>query len=232
VVSEDTSDLQTPGGEIATVNGNSQSTFSALSLSNAAAALPVEMAGFDAEISGGENVNLRWQTASEMNNAGFYVERKRDDESWSEVGFVGSRADGGTTTEVQRYRFVDREVPFEADSLTYRLKQVDTDGTASYTEPVTVARSTVEQVRLLGTFPNPARSRATVRLAVPEGAAGEDVRLRLYDVLGRQVRTVRVPADPGRHEVQLDTSRLPSGMYVLRMQAGGTDKTRRVTVVR
>ena len=224
-------DLSVPGGEIAAVNGSAADSFSGLLLSNASAALPVEMAGFEAQASGDESVNLQWQTVSETGNAGFDVQR-RENEAWATVGFVKSRAEGGTTTEAQRYRFVDTEVPFGADSLTYRLRQVDTDGSASYTDPVTVARSTVTSVRLLGTSPNPARERATVRLSIPEGTAGGEVRLRLYDVLGRAVRTVAAPAEAGRHALQLDTSRLPSGMYFLRLTAGGTSKTQQVTVVR
>ena len=55
--------------------------------------------------------------------------------------------------------------------------------------------------------------------------------LRLYDVLGRQVRTVRSSAEAGRHELQLDTDGLASGTYFLRLTAGGTTKTQQVTVV-
>jgi hypothetical protein len=227
----DESDLSTPGGEIATVNGSSQSSFTALPLSNGSTALPVELASFDAQPSGSETVRLQWKTASETNNAGFRIEREDKTEGWTEIGFVESQVEGGTTTEAQSYRFTDTDVPYDADSLTYRLKQVDTDGSTSYTDPVTVARSAVEQVRLLGTHPNPARSRATAQFAVPEGAAGEGVRLRLYDALGRQVRTVEAPSAAGRHEVLLETSGLPSGVYFLRLTAGSTTKTQKLTVV-
>ena len=205
------------------------SAFSQYAVAGTAQALPVELAGVEATVDG-QAVTLTWQTVSETGNAGFDVQR-REDEAWATVGFVESRVEGGTTTEAQRYRFVDRAVPLEADSLTYRLRQVDTDGTASYTDPVTVARRAVERVRLLGTYPNPVRSWATVRFAIPEGAS-QDIMLRLYDVLGREVRTMAAPAEAGRHTLQLDTSRLPSGTYFLRLQAGTTAKTQQVTVVR
>jgi hypothetical protein len=71
-----------------------------------------------------------------------------------------------------------------------------------------------------------------VRFAVPEDRAADAVRLRLYDVLGRRVRTVRAEAEPGRHEHTLDVTGLSSGVYVLRLQAGGQTKTRKLTVVR
>jgi hypothetical protein len=225
------SDL-TADGEIASVNGTATDTFSGLPLTSSATTLPVEFAGFDATADGRESVNLRWQTASETGNAGFRVQRRGEGGTkgrgdWVEVGSVDG---AGTTTEIRSYAFTDEGVPYDADSLTYRLKQVDVDGSVSYSETRTVARRSVAQVQLLGTYPNPARSRATVRFAIPDGAT-QEVTLRLYDVLGRQVRTVRAGTEAGRHELQLDTGGLASGTYFLRLTAGGTTKTQQVTVV-
>ncbi len=233
-------DLSTSGGEIATVNGTPQSTFSALPLSNGTTALPVELARFDATTSEGGAVTLRWQTVSETDNAGFEIQRvkasrttgmtsdPRDASNWQTVGSVDG---AGTTTKAQSYRFADTNIPYGADSLTYRLKQVDTDGTAAYSEPITVARRTVEQVQLLGTFPNPAYQQTTIRFAIPDGSA-QDVTLRLHDALGRQVRTVQTTAEAGRHTVQINTGQLSSGIYFLRLLAGSTVKTQKLTVVR
>lgn len=123
------------------------------------------------------------------------------------------------TTAVQSYRFVDEDLPYAADALTYRLKQVDTDGTTALTEPVTVGR-TVQELELLGTFPNPARTRATVRFAVPNDVPTDAVTMRLYDVLGRRVRTVAGETETGRHELQLDLGDLSSGVYFFHLQAG------------
>ena len=229
-----TSDLSVTNGEIATVNGTSQSTFSALPLSKGATALPVELASFDASLEN-EAVVLTWNTASETNNAGFDVQRKESasaadgtDEEWASVGQIEG---SGTTTDANRYRFEDTRLPYEAEVLTYRLRQVDTDGSVSYSEAITVDRAAVEQVKLLGTYPNPARERATVRFALPESSAGHGVSLRLYDVMGRQVHTVEASPTAGRHELQLQTDQLPSGVYFLRLRAGTTVETQRLTVV-
>jgi len=222
------------GGGLYTVNGNTgQTRFSNLPLSGDASALPVEMASFEGTVVE-EGVRLRWETASETGNAGFRVQRRvrvgerRGTGAWTAVGFVEG---GGTTSEARRYRFTDASLPYAADSVSYRLKQVDTDGTTSLSEAVTVARRGPEQLELLGTYPNPARQRATVRYAVPEGTDG-DVTLRLYDILGRQVRTVSVEAEAGRHEQTLDVSGLSSGVYILRLTAGEEATTRKLTVVR
>jgi len=224
----DEASLSFSGGDLSQVNGTAQSTIDQRAyLSTSSTALPVELASFDGRATP-DGVALEWQTASEQNNAGFRVQRRAADAGrWTTLG----RKDGqGTTTQPHEYRFADTEVPYEADSLTYRLKQIDTDGSTAYSAPITVARSAVTQVELLGTYPNPARTRATVRFAVPEGQA-QAVTLRLYDVLGRAVRTVRSTAEPGRHSVALDTQGLTSGVYFLRLRAGDATKTQRLTVV-
>jgi hypothetical protein len=125
-------------------------------------------------------------------------------------------------------------VPYAADTLTYRLRQVDTDGTAHVTDPVTVARRAPTEIELKGAFPNPARTRATIRYALPDGLSSTTVRLVLYDVLGRRVRTIEDgPQRPGRRQLQLDTSRLASGTYFYRLSVDGAPaKTRKLTVVR
>ncbi|MFO8231940.1 MAG: T9SS type A sorting domain-containing protein, partial [Longimonas sp.] len=134
----------------------------------------------------------------------------------------------GTTDTPQSYRFEDADLPYAADSLSYRLRQIDTGGTESFSEAVTIARQ-VTEAELLPTYPNPARSQATVRFAVPER---QDVRITLYDMLGRRIRTVVDTNAEGRTEAQLDVSGLASGTYFLQMQTAGYTDTERITVVR
>ena len=178
----------------------------------------------------GDAVQLSWQTASETGNAGFRVQRRVGEAengregTWEQVGRVEG---SGTTTEAQSYRFTDADLPYEADALTYRLKQVDTDGTENFSDEIVVERG-VTEVQLLGTYPNPARSQATVRYALPDK---QEATIRLYDVLGRRVRTVVSGEQEGRHEQRLDTSRLSSGVYFLRLEAGGQVRTQKLTVV-
>jgi hypothetical protein len=190
--------------------------------------LPVELSGFKATLDGQDAVRLTWTTASETGNAGFEVQRragKADEGSWTTVGSVEGE---GTTTEPTSYRYVDKDLPYEADRLSYRLKQVDTDGSSSYSKEVTVER-TVKEAELLGTYPNPAQTQATIRYAVPER---QDVKIYLYDILGRRVQTVVDGEREGRYKRQLDTSRLASGVYFLRLRAEGATKTQKLTVVR
>jgi hypothetical protein len=200
--------------------------------------LPVELAQFTAE-SGEDGIRLTWETASETDNAAFQVQRHvvdegasvetaSDDPDWATVG---RREGAGTTDRPQSYRFTDADLPYAADSVRYRLRQIDTDGQAHLSDPVTVARGAVETVQLKETYPNPASERVTVRYAVPASTEGP-VRLVLYDVLGRQVRTLTSTAPDGRSSQNVDLSGLSSGTYVLRLRAGRTTQTRRLTVVR
>jgi len=191
--------------------------------------LPVELAGFEATADG-DRVHLFWSTVSETSNAEFQIQRKSEGanvekEEWEQVG----RTEGsGTTTEAQSYRFTDEDLPYWTDRLKYRLKQVDTDGSTSYTDPVSVVRA-VSKVKLLGIYPSPARGQATVRYAVPER---QDVSLSLYNVLGQEVRTLVRGKRKGRRKRRVDLSGLSSGVYFLRLRAKNQIETQRLTVVR
>ena len=219
-------------------------SFSRWTLGSSSSPLPVELASFEAtteEASGAdevEAVTLSWTTASEQNNAGFEIQRRSGGEhpdaaSWRKVGFTESRAAGGTTGEATTYRFTDENLPYAADTLSYRLRQVDIDGTATLSGPVRIARDAVSELQLKETYPNPARHRVTVRFAVPSGQASDsEATLRLYDVLGRVVQTVRTEATADRHELQVSVQDLASGVYVLRLAAGNEPVTRKLTVVR
>ena len=157
--------------------------------------------------------------------------RGRGGESaWTQVGFVKG---GGTTEQAQTYRFTDAEVPFEAEQVRYRLRQEDLGGTTTLSDEVTVELGAPPEARLHAPFPNPARQRATLRYEIPEGHQGTGVRIDLYDMLGRRVRTLTSgAAEAGRHERQLDLQSLSAGSYFLRLQAGTTTRTQQLTIVR
>lgn len=202
---------------------------------NEEAKLPVELAAFNAR-SATEGVRLTWQTATETGNAGFNVQRRKagphgehsndGGPSFTKVGFVEG---SGTTSEPQTYRFRDRNLPDRADSLVYRLRQVDVDGTAHIIGTVTIGRGTPDEVHLHGPFPSPTRHRATIRYEVPSET---DVTLHVYDILGRRVATLaEETAEAGRHVQQADVSGLAAGTYLLRLTAEGRGQTRRLVVI-
>jgi hypothetical protein len=214
-------------GDGRTLSGPSDARFRLQLRSNTP---PVELGRIDGE-STSDRVSLRWKTTTERTNTGFRVERRAEAPGgeWTRVGFVEG---AGTTDEPQRYRFEDADLPYAADTLHYRLRAVQADGTTSLSDPIAVVRTGVDAVTLLDTYPNPASSRVTVRYALPDDRrAGEAARFALYDALGRRVRTAEASGAAGRHEHRLRVSDLASGVYVLRLRFGGTVQSRKLTVV-
>ncbi|MCI4667139.1 MAG: hypothetical protein MRZ79_03190 [Bacteroidia bacterium] len=95
---------------------------------------PVEFLGFEGEYVN-EEVLLDWSTGSEKNNMGFSIERAIRGEEFEEIAFV----DGiGNSSVIQKYQFVDKKLPFGNTTYTYRLKQVDLDGSFEYSDQVEV----------------------------------------------------------------------------------------------
>lgn len=202
-------------------------------------ALSVELVAFTATIDD-ETVRLAWETASEANNAGFHVERRTgtpegSQSAWQRLGFVEG---AGTTDRPQSYRYEDTNLPGYEDAdlpggaltLTYRLRQVNLVGGHEYSPTVEVQIEPPERVALKPPFPNPARESVTISYELPQAIK---VQLEVFDVLGRRVGTlVSDRQDAGSKQANFDFSGLASGTYIIRLQAGEHDATRRITVVR
>jgi hypothetical protein len=212
--------------------------FSRWTLGASSQPLPVELVSFEGAVveSGGGTagrsaVRLTWTTASEAGNAGFEVQRRAETgASWKRVGYRSSKAEGGTTGQSHTYRFTDKAVPYAADSLRYRLRQMDLDGTTTLSAAVVVQRGAPDQLRLEAPFPNPARTGVTLRYVIP---ATTDARIELFNVLGQRIAALPQGAGPaGRVERHLDTSRLSNGLYFVRLTADGQVRTQRLSVVR
>jgi hypothetical protein len=188
--------------------------------------LPVELAAFSAKVDG-RTVQLTWRTVSETNNSGFAMERRVGTGSFVQIAFVEGQ---GTTTTPHTYRFADENLPFEATRATYRLKQIDYDGSFEYSNQVEVMLDVPSAAVLHGNFPNPFRQRTTIRYEVPTAT---DVHLAVYDLLGRRVATlVDERQSAGRKEATFDASRLSSGTYFVRLRAGGFLLTNSIVVLR
>ncbi|MCS3633250.1 hypothetical protein GGP57_000541 [Salinibacter ruber] len=193
----------------------------------ASTALPVTLTGFTAVRNGSSTV-LTWRTASETNNAGFRVQYERA-AGWEALGFVPSTVDDGTTGEAQSYRFVvDRRLG--PGTHRFRLEQVDLDRSTTLSDTVQVEIGMEGALHLSAPAPNPAAERATLSFAVQEGTKAE---VTMYDVLGQRVRTLYEGRPPGKEgrRLTVETRDLPSGVYVVRLRAGGRTQTRRLTVV-
>jgi len=177
-------------------------------------ALPVELVSFTAEVRDGA-VHLSWRTASELNNAGFEVERRSQGGSWNTLGFVRG---AGTTTEGRSYSFVDNSA---SGTVQYRLKQVDFDGAFEYSNVIEVNAGLPKTFALEQNYPNPFNPTTVISYQLP---VASEVSLKVYDVLGREVMTlVNGRQDAGAYNITLNAANLSSGVYFYRLQASATN---------
>ena len=166
--------------------------------------LPVELVAFTAQATpNGTAVRLSWTTASEKNSAAFEVERSPGGTVFARVGTVAA---AGSSSMLQNYELVDEHLPAGTATLYYRLRQVDRDGSFTYSPLRTVARRAAPDE--LAVFPNPARGSATL-VGSPAGT-----RVQVFDELGRLVATTTTDASSTAHLVLPPA--LPAGGYVVR----------------
>lgn len=160
-----------------------------------ATALPVTYRFFQADARE-KNVLLTWETSSETDNHGFYVERSVDSRRFTEIGFVPA------AFRESMYRFVDWH-PINGRNY-YRLRQVDVDGSVTYSEIRSVDFLLANGGRV---YPNPASAQINYAPA-PRRPDAIPAYLLLYDRIGRLVK--RAPS-----VTVLPIDGLPPGIYVL-----------------
>ncbi|MEJ2105223.1 MAG: T9SS type A sorting domain-containing protein [Ignavibacteriaceae bacterium] len=191
--------------------------------------VPVELTSFTASVLQNDKaVQLNWTTATETNNSGFEILRfAQNDKEWKTIGFIPGF---GTTTEPKSYSFVDdlSLTPNLTNTLRYRLKQIDFDGSFEYSNEIEVEVDiTPKEFVLYQNYPNPFNPSTVIRFEIPGQSAlgGRNdnvlVTLKVYDVLGNEVVTlVNEEKQPGAYEVEFDASSLSSGIYLYKLQAG------------
>jgi hypothetical protein len=178
--------------------------------------VPVELTSFAASVNESD-VTLNWSTASELNNMGFEVQRSNGGE-YTIVGFVDGN---GTTTNMLNYTFVDRNV--DVGTYTYRLRQVDFDGTSEFSESVEVEILAPDVFALEQNYPNPFNPSTMINFSL---ATDSKVTLTVFDILGQEVtRLISGNLAAGSHEINFDASNLNSGVYFYRIDAAGVDGT-------
>lgn len=216
--------------------------------------VPVELLFFSAVVND-YCVNLSWVTATETNNYGFAIERKVYDKydlynqpvGYSQIGFIEGN---GTTAGRHQYSFTDNVN--SVGQYSYRLKQINFDGTFEYhllNDFVEVGLPS--RFELKQNYPNPFNPVTTIRFSLPSNMKSEStnvqweqgknnqlipgalVKLVVYDILGREVTTlVNEPAEVGTYEVKWDASAFSSGVYFYRLTFGSFIEIKKMMLLR
>ena len=185
--------------------------------------VPVELRSFTAEIKD-NTIILNWQTITELNNSGFDIEKLSSD-GWKKIGFVKGN---GSTTGQQSYSFLDENVI--AGKQSYRLKQIDYDGTYRIYGPVEVDYTGVLTYELEQNYPNPFNPVTTIHYQLP---ADGMVTIKVYDIIGREVKTlVNDFKTKGRYEINFDASGLSSGIYIYQIISGSYKALRKMLLTK
>ncbi len=177
--------------------------------------VPVELTAFTANVVNGL-VQLDWETATEINNAGFTVQRSKDNNKFIDLAFIKGK---GTITTQSAYSYSDKSAL--SGKYSYRLKQVDFDGSVTLTKSVSVDLGLPKDYALEQNYPNPFNPSTTIRFALPINA---DVTINLYNTLGQEVATIfNADLEAGIHETVFNASNLSSGVYFYMLKVQGAN---------
>ena len=178
--------------------------------------VPVELTSFTGAFFGND-VQLKWATATELNNKGFEIQRSISGSAFATIAFVEGF---GTTTEQKQYTFTDRNVTAGVEHA-YRLKQIDFDGTFDYSSVINVGSALPTEFALEQNYPNPFNPTTNIVYAVP---VKSNVTLDVYNLIGQKVVTLfEGDVEAGKHSSQFNASSMSSGMYLFKLTAVGED---------
>ncbi len=165
--------------------------------------LPIELIRFDLQEN--ENiVEINWQTATEINNDFFTIERSQDAQNWESI----ARIKGAGNSNIRlSYKTIDNN-PLQGLSY-YRLKQTDYDGKFTYSAVRKVQMEVTKSVKI---YPNPTTENITI-----EGLSSDIQTIRVYNTLGQEVISREWEAGVQSSSIVLDLANLPSGIYYIRI---------------
>lgn len=204
---------------ISTVMFDSLSEFTIGSTDNSNI-LPVELVSFTATVKNNK-VQLKWETASELNNYGFEIERTTISSTageggalggWEKIGFVKG---AGNSTQSNYYVFSDEIKEF--GNVFYRLKQIDFAAGYSYSNEIEVKAGLPEEFTLSQNYPNPFNPATLISYQL---AVNSYVKIMVYDITGGILEVLvneQMPA--GYYEVEFNAGKYASGIYLYRIEA-------------
>jgi len=193
--------------QVTTTDANGGASTVPVTFALGATPLPVVLTDFTAQAVQNRDALLSWHTASEQNNDRFEVERSFDGTSFTKIGQLAGQGNATTATV---YAFTDAGVAAKASgAVYYRLRQVDQDGTATYS-PLRTVSFTKAALAKLSLFPNPAQTSTTLDLG--QLPATGTYQVLLLDATGRQVRNWTLSGGAAH---PLEVAGVASGSYLV-----------------
>ena len=170
--------------------------------------LPVQMSEFYGKSEDCIN-KVVWSTLNELNTDRFDVQRSYDGKKFETIGSVSG---AGTTHIPQSYSFDDNK----ADSAAfYRLKQVDLDGSSSFSNMIHLKLNCGQNSLYFHIYPNPSRKWVSVEYEIK---VEQIIHLRLFDHTGKLITVEQKSRSKGIYHEKLDLSKYPKGMYWIQLQ--------------
>jgi len=188
-------------------------------------AWPVELSSFTALLANNK-VNLNWKTATEVNNYGFEVQKSADNSTWDKIGFVQG---SGNSNSPKEYSYTDKLSSLNG-KFYYRLKQMDNDGTTSFSKVVEVENLRPSTFDLRQNYPNPFNPSTVIKYQIP---VDTQVTLKVFNVLGNVVATVVDGfRTAGEYSVNFNGSGLSSGVYFYKLEADNFSATKKFMLMK
>ncbi len=193
-------------------------------MAKASGVIPVELTSFTGSWDN-QNVNLQWQTATELNNYGFEIQKKTGNSGWYSIGFVKGN---GTTQSPESYSFSDSKIS-QPGKYVYRLKQIDNNGSFNYSPVVEMNINPSNGFVLEQNYPNPFNPETKIRFSIP-GASY--VKLSVYNVVGEEIAVLADGYyEAGYHEVNFKSANFPSGVYLYKIQYDGLVRMKKMLLL-
>ena len=176
--------------------------------------LPVKLTAFTASLVK-EKVNLKWETASEINVSHFELERSTDGVNFSKTALVFSY--GAADTKAS-YTYSDNVTSFQVPVVYYRLRSVDIDGKSELSETriIRLGKTDANSISIL-TFPNPVMNE--LRITVPNNWQNKPAVFEMFNANG-QVSSRKSASGCNQTET-INTSNLAPGFYIVRVTCDG-----------
>lgn len=206
-------------------SGSNPGTISNATWVSSDSPLPVELTSFAATPKG-RSVELVWETASEVDNYGFEIERSpAGSTTWENIGFVSGN---GSTNIPHSYSYTDVTA---VGPVQYRLKQINRDGSFEYSQTVAASPSMIKVLELDQNYPNPFNPATNISFTVPTN--GHAV-LTVVNILGQRVATLfNGEAEAGRmYQASFDASGFAAGLYFSRLEHNGTVKLKKMQLIK